>query len=140
MRSKSGMLETTHTHVKIQTHKHKIHKIQTHKHKIQTHKHKIRKYRHTNARYTKYRRTNTRKWCLRHGEVKRKRWQTHCWKRQQCYLYKYAGKWERRWGGKNYPVFPLRKLYTEQMFVLLRTERMQLRNHTDTQNVKPSQR
>jgi len=30
------------------------------------------------------------------------------------------------------PVFPLRKLYTEQMFVVLCTKRMQLRNHVDT--------
>jgi len=30
-----------------------------------------------------------------------------------------------------YAVFPLRKYYTEQMFVLLRTKRMQLRNHAD---------
>ena len=35
-----------------------------------------------------------------------------------------------------WPVFPLRKFYTEQMFVLLRTKRMQLCNHTDTQTVK----
>jgi len=32
-------------------------------------------------------------------------------------------------------VFPLRKFYTEQLFVLLHTERMQLRNYTDTQTV-----
>jgi len=38
------------------------------------------------------------------------------------------------------PVFPLRKLYTEQMFVLLRTERIQLRNHGDAQPVKRSNR
>jgi len=37
-------------------------------------------------------------------------------------------------------VFPLRKFYTEQMFVLLSTKRMQLRNHADTQTVKRSQR
>jgi len=37
-------------------------------------------------------------------------------------------------------VFPLRKLYTEQMFALLRTKRMQLRSHVDTQPVKRSQR
>jgi len=37
-------------------------------------------------------------------------------------------------------VFPLRKFYAEQMFVLLRTKRMQLRNHTDTQTVKRFQR
>ena len=37
-------------------------------------------------------------------------------------------------------MFPLRKLYAEQMFVLLRTERMQLRNHADTQTVKRFQR
>jgi len=30
------------------------------------------------------------------------------------------------------PVLPLRKLYTEQMFALLRTKRMRLRNHADT--------
>jgi len=29
-------------------------------------------------------------------------------------------------------VFPLKKFYPEQMFVLLRTQRMQLRNHADT--------
>jgi len=36
------------------------------------------------------------------------------------------------------PVFPLGKLYTEQMYVLLRThtQRMQLRNHADTQPVR----
>jgi len=38
------------------------------------------------------------------------------------------------------PVFPLKKFYTEQMFVLLRTKRMQLRNHADTQTVKRSKR
>jgi len=37
-------------------------------------------------------------------------------------------------------VFPLRKFYTEQMILLLRTKRMQLRNHADTQTVKRSQR
>jgi len=37
-------------------------------------------------------------------------------------------------------MFPQRKFYTEQMFVLLRTKRMQLRNHADTQTVKDSQR
>ena len=37
-------------------------------------------------------------------------------------------------------VFPLRKFHTEQMFVLLRTKRMQLRNHACTQTVKRSQR
>jgi len=39
-------------------------------------------------------------------------------------------------------MFPLTKLYTEQMFVLLRTNRMQLRNHADrdTRTVKRSQR
>jgi len=37
-------------------------------------------------------------------------------------------------------VFPLRKFYTEQMFVLLRTERMQLLNHACTQPVKRFQR
>jgi len=36
--------------------------------------------------------------------------------------------------------FPLRKFNAEQMFVLLRTKRMQLRNHADTQPVKRSQR
>ena len=41
---------------------------------------------------------------------------------------------------KTLPVFPLRKLYTEQMFVLLRTERIQLRNHGDAQPVKRSNR
>jgi len=36
-------------------------------------------------------------------------------------------------------VLPLTKLYTEQMFVLLRTKRMQLRNHADkTQRSVPS--
>jgi len=30
------------------------------------------------------------------------------------------------------PVFPLRTLYTAQIFVLLRTKRMQLRNHANT--------
>jgi len=35
-------------------------------------------------------------------------------------------------------VFPLRKFYTVQMFVLLHTKRMQLRNHADTQPVKRS--
>jgi len=34
----------------------------------------------------------------------------------------------------------LRKFYTEQMFVMLRTKRMQLRNHADTQTAKRSQR
>ena len=34
---------------------------------------------------------------------------------------------------------PLRKIYTEQMFVLLPTKRMQLRNHADKQRVKRSQ-
>jgi len=29
-------------------------------------------------------------------------------------------------------VFPLRKFFTEQMFVLVLTKRMQLRNHIDT--------
>jgi len=38
------------------------------------------------------------------------------------------------------PLFPLRKFYTEQMLVSLRTERMQLRNYADTQTVKRSQR
>jgi len=37
-------------------------------------------------------------------------------------------------------VFPVRKFCTEQMFVLLRTKRMQLRNHPDTQTAKHSQR
>jgi len=37
------------------------------------------------------------------------------------------------------PVFPLRKFYTEQMFVLLRTRRKQLPNHADTEGVKRSQ-
>jgi len=37
-------------------------------------------------------------------------------------------------------VFPPRKFYTEQMFVLLRTKRMQQRNHADTQTLKRSQR
>jgi len=37
-------------------------------------------------------------------------------------------------------VFPLRKFYTEQMFVSLRLKRMLLRNHADTQTVKHSQR
>ena len=37
-------------------------------------------------------------------------------------------------------VFPLRKFYTEQMFVLLRTKHMQLRNHADTQPMNRSQR
>jgi len=36
------------------------------------------------------------------------------------------------------PVFPLRKFYTEQMLVLLRTKCIQLRNHADTQTVKRS--
>jgi len=36
-------------------------------------------------------------------------------------------------------VFLLRKFYLEQMFVLLRTKHMQLRNHADTQPVKGSQ-
>jgi len=31
------------------------------------------------------------------------------------------------------PVFPLRKFYAEQMFILLRTKRMQQRNHADKQ-------
>jgi len=39
-----------------------------------------------------------------------------------------------------WPAFPLRKLYTEKMFVLLRTERIQLRNHIDAQTVRCSQR
>ena len=39
-----------------------------------------------------------------------------------------------------WPVFPLRKLYTDQMFVFLRIKRMQLRNHADTQPEKGSQR
>jgi len=37
-------------------------------------------------------------------------------------------------------VFPVRKFYTEQMFVLLRTKRMQLRNHAGTETVKRYQR
>jgi len=37
-------------------------------------------------------------------------------------------------------VFPHRKFYTEQMFVLWRTQRMRLRNHADTQTVKRFQR
>jgi len=37
-------------------------------------------------------------------------------------------------------LFPLRKFYAEQMLVLLRTKRMQLRNHADTQSVKRSKR
>jgi len=37
-------------------------------------------------------------------------------------------------------MFPLRIFYIEQMFALLRTERMQLRNHADTQTVKRSKR
>jgi len=37
-------------------------------------------------------------------------------------------------------MFPLRKFYTEQMFVLFRTKRVQLRNHADTQTVNCSQR
>ena len=36
------------------------------------------------------------------------------------------------------PVFTLRKVYPEQMFVLLRTKCMQLRNHAKTQPVKHS--
>ena len=43
MRLNSGTLKTTHSQVKIQTHRHKTHKIQTHKHKIdniQTRKHR----------------------------------------------------------------------------------------------------
>jgi len=35
---------------------------------------------------------------------------------------------------------PSKKFYTEQMFVCLRTKRMQLRKHADTQIVKRSQR
>jgi len=38
------------------------------------------------------------------------------------------------------PVFPLRKFYTEQMFALLRTKRMQMRNHANIQPAKRSQR
>ena len=38
------------------------------------------------------------------------------------------------------PVFPLRKVYTEKVFVLLRTKRMQLHNNADTQTVKRSNR
>jgi len=37
-------------------------------------------------------------------------------------------------------VFPPRKFYTKQMFVLLRIKRMRLRNHVDTQTVKRSRR
>jgi len=37
-------------------------------------------------------------------------------------------------------VFPLRKLYTEQMFVLLHTKLMRLRNLVDTQPVRRSKR
>jgi len=37
-------------------------------------------------------------------------------------------------------VFPVRKFSTEQMFVLLRTKRMQLRDHANTQTAKHSQR
>jgi len=37
-------------------------------------------------------------------------------------------------------VFPLRKFYSERMFVLLRTERTQLVHHADTQTVKRYQR
>jgi len=46
MRLNSGTLKTTHSQVKIQTHRQKTHKMQTHKqniHKMQTHKHKIDK-------------------------------------------------------------------------------------------------
>jgi len=32
-------------------------------------------------------------------------------------------------------VFPPRKFYTEEMFGMLRTKRMQLRNYADTQTV-----
>jgi len=42
--------------------------------------------------------------------------------------------------GSRPSVFPLRKFCTEQMFVLLRTKRMQPRSHADTQAVKRSQR
>jgi len=38
---------------------------------------------------------------VRYGEVDRKRWKAHCWKPRLCYLYKHAGKNERRWGGKD---------------------------------------
>jgi len=36
----------------------------------------------------------------------------------------------------HWTVFPLRKFYREQIFVLLRTKRMQLRNHANTQTVR----
>ena len=38
------------------------------------------------------------------------------------------------------PLFHRRKFYAEQLLDLLRTERMQLRNHVDTQRVKRSKR
>jgi len=41
---------------------------------------------------------------------------------------------------ESFAVFPLTKFYTEQMFVLLRTKRLQLRNHADIQTMKRSQR
>jgi len=37
-----------------------------------------------------------------------------------------------RYGNVPQAVLPLKKFYPEQMFVLLRTKRMQLRNHADT--------
>jgi len=38
-----------------------------------------------------------------------------------------------RYGNAPQAVLPLKKFYPEQMFVLLRTKRMQLRNHADKQ-------
>jgi len=35
-------------------------------------------------------------------------------------------------------LFPLRKFYAEQMLALLRTKRMQLRNHADSKTMKRS--
>jgi len=56
-------------------------------------------------------------------------WSTVYTKRLQLKLFRGIG-----------AVFTLRKFYTEQMFALLRTERMQLRNNVDTRTVKRSQR
>jgi len=51
---------------------------------------------------------------------------------RRCLLIRWKP-WQCLW-----PVFLLRKFYTERMFALLRTKRMQFRSHADTQPVKRS--
>ena len=52
-----------------------------------------------------------------------------------CKLWK-AGLSSQRASASSQSVFPLRKFYTEQTFVLLCTKCIRLRNHADTQPVK----